>query len=153
MARKFQDGESVTVTDKFPKHLLRSWGLDVGSTHIIDSLSYDGHYHVKKSVDSKLTHRVPTVAIAKITGGKRMQLQEQIEKAEGQIERTKAFIRVDNIQITGVAEKDGISIEEIIKSIKELLLLGLSKEQIKKDILPNLGLKDNLTEEISNLLN
>ena len=61
--------------------------------------------------------------------------------------------QVDNIQITGVAEKDGISIEEIIKSIKELLLLGLSKEQIKKDILPNLGLKDNLTEEISNLLN
>ena len=28
-----------------------------------------------------------------------------------------------------------------------------TKEQIKKDILPNLGLKDNFTEEISNLLN
>jgi hypothetical protein len=61
--------------------------------------------------------------------------------------------QVDNIQITGDAKKDGISIEEIVKSVKELLLLGLSKEQIKKDILPNLGLKDNLTEEISNLLN
>ena len=61
--------------------------------------------------------------------------------------------QVDNIQITGDAEKDGISTVEIVKSINELLTLGLSKEQIKKDILPNLGLKDNLTEEISNLLN
>jgi hypothetical protein len=61
--------------------------------------------------------------------------------------------QVDNIQITGDAEKDGISTIEIVKSIKELLTLGLSKEQIKKDILPNLGLKDNLTDEISNLLN
>lgn len=61
--------------------------------------------------------------------------------------------QVDNIQITGDAEKDGISTVEIVKSIKELLTLGLSKEQIKKDILPNLGLKDNLTDEISNLLN
>ena len=61
--------------------------------------------------------------------------------------------QVDNIQITGDPEKDGISTIEIVKSIKELLTLGLSKEQIKKDILPNLGLKDNLTDEISNLLN
>lgn len=61
--------------------------------------------------------------------------------------------QVDNIQITGDVEKDDISPDEIVKSIKELLSLGLSKEQIKKDILPNLGLKDNLTEEISNLLN
>jgi hypothetical protein len=61
--------------------------------------------------------------------------------------------QVDNIQITGDSEKDGISTVEIVKSIKELLNLGLTKEQIKKDILPNLGLKDNLTEEISNLLN
>lgn len=61
--------------------------------------------------------------------------------------------QVDNIQITGDTEKDGISTVEIVKSIKELLNLGLTKEQIKKDILPNLGLKDNLTEEISSLLN
>jgi len=61
--------------------------------------------------------------------------------------------QVDNIQITGDSEKDGISTVEIVKSIKELLNLGLTKEQIKKDILPNLGLKDNFTEEISNLLN
>lgn len=61
--------------------------------------------------------------------------------------------QVDNIQITGDAEKDGISTVEIVKSIRELLTLGLSKEQIKKDILPNLGLKENLTDEISKLLN
>lgn len=61
--------------------------------------------------------------------------------------------QVDNIQITGDSEKDGISTVEIVKSIKELLNLGLTKEQIKKDILPNLGLKENFTEEISNLLN
>ena len=61
--------------------------------------------------------------------------------------------QVDNIQITGDAEKDDISTVDIVKSIKELLTLGLSKEQIKKDILPNLGLKENLSDEISNLLN
>lgn len=61
--------------------------------------------------------------------------------------------QVDNIQITGNAEKDGISIDEIVKSINELLNLGMSKEQIKKDILPKLGIKINAHEEISNLLN
>jgi hypothetical protein len=61
--------------------------------------------------------------------------------------------QVDNVEITGNAEKDGISIDEIVKSITELLNLGLSKEQIKKDILPNLGIKVNAHEEISNLLN
>jgi hypothetical protein len=61
--------------------------------------------------------------------------------------------QVDNIQITGDAEKDDISTVDIVKSIKELLTLGLSKEQIKKDILPNLGLKENISDEISNLLN
>ncbi len=61
--------------------------------------------------------------------------------------------QVDNVEITGNTEKDGISIEEIVKSITELLNLGLSKEQIKKDILPNIGVKSNLPEEISKLLN
>lgn len=61
--------------------------------------------------------------------------------------------QVDNVEITGNAEKDGISIDEIVKSINELLNLGMSKEQIKKDILPNLGIKINAHEEISNLLN
>lgn len=61
--------------------------------------------------------------------------------------------QVDNVEITGNAEKDGISIDEIVKSINELLNLGMPKEQIKKDILPNLGIKINAHEEISNLLN
>ncbi len=61
--------------------------------------------------------------------------------------------QVDNVEITGNAEKDGISIDEIVKSINELLNLGMSKEQIKKDILPNLGIEINAHEEISNLLN
>lgn len=61
--------------------------------------------------------------------------------------------QVDNVEITGNAVKDGISIDEIVKSINELLNLGMSKDQIKKDILPNLGIKVNAHEEISNLLN
>lgn len=61
--------------------------------------------------------------------------------------------QVDNVEITGNAEKDGISIDEIVKSINELLNLGMSKEQIKKDILPNLGIKANVPEEIITLLN
>ena len=61
--------------------------------------------------------------------------------------------QVDNIEITGNAEKDGISIDEIVKSINELLNLGMSKEQIKKDVLPNLGIKINAHEQISNLFN
>jgi hypothetical protein len=61
--------------------------------------------------------------------------------------------QVDNVEITGNAEKDGISIDEIVKSINELLNLGMPKEQIKKDILPNLGIKANVPEEIITLLN
>lgn len=61
--------------------------------------------------------------------------------------------QVDNVEITGNVEKDGISIDEIVKSITELLNLGLSKEQIKKDILPNIGMKVNIPEEIITLLN
>lgn len=61
--------------------------------------------------------------------------------------------QVENVEITGNVEKDGISIDEIEKSIKELLNLGLSKEQIKKDILPNLGVKTNIPEVIAKLLN
>jgi hypothetical protein len=60
--------------------------------------------------------------------------------------------QVENIEITGNPEKDGISIDEITSSVKELLKLGFQKEQILKDILPNLGMKSNLPEEIINLL-
>lgn len=61
--------------------------------------------------------------------------------------------QVDNIQITGDASKDDISIADIFNTINQLLNLGESKEQIKKVILPSLGLKGNLPDEISNLLN
>jgi hypothetical protein len=61
--------------------------------------------------------------------------------------------QVDNIQISGDPDIDGISTGEIEKAIEKLLNLGFSKEQIKKDILPNLGFKTNLSIEISNLLN
>ena len=61
--------------------------------------------------------------------------------------------QVDNVEITGNVEKDDISIDEIVKSINELLKFGISKEQIKKDILPNLGIKTNIPEEILKLLN
>ncbi|MBI1836955.1 MAG: ATP-binding protein [Flavobacteriia bacterium] len=61
--------------------------------------------------------------------------------------------QVDNIEITGNPEKDGISIDDIFNSINELLKLGLSKEQIKKDILPNLGFKNTIPEEIITILN
>lgn len=61
--------------------------------------------------------------------------------------------QVDNVQITGNSETDGISIHEIVKSINELLKLGLNKEQIKRDILPNLGFKNNIPEEITSILN
>lgn len=60
--------------------------------------------------------------------------------------------QVDNIELTGDIEKDGISNDEILKSVKKLLDLGLSKEQIKKNILPSLGMKNNITDDIKNLL-
>jgi hypothetical protein len=61
--------------------------------------------------------------------------------------------QVDNIEIIGDEEKDGISTDEIVKSINELLKYGMTKEQIKKDILPNLGFKNNFPEAIFLLLN
>lgn len=61
--------------------------------------------------------------------------------------------QVDNVEITGNPEKDGISIDEIVKSINELLKLGMSREQIKKDILPSLGINANIPEEIITILN
>lgn len=60
--------------------------------------------------------------------------------------------QVDVNEITGNTVLDGISVNEICESIKELLQLGLSKEQIKKDILPIIGLKNNLIEEVDRLL-
>lgn len=60
---------------------------------------------------------------------------------------------VDYISITGDTQKDGISIDDIVISIHELLNLGMTREQIKKNILPNLGFKKNIPDEITSLLN
>jgi hypothetical protein len=61
--------------------------------------------------------------------------------------------QVENVEIVGNSEIDGISIEEIINSIKKLQSDGWNNEQIRKDILPILFSKNNLPEEIKTLLN
>ena len=54
----------------------------------------------------------------------------------------------------GVEEKDGLSLEEIILCVKQLQNSGMSSEQIKIDILPNLGyIESSLPEKLMNLLN
>ncbi len=61
--------------------------------------------------------------------------------------------QVDNVELSGDIVKDGISNDEILKSISKLISLGFSKEQIKKDFIPNLGLKvNNLPEELAEIL-
>jgi len=53
----------------------------------------------------------------------------------------------------GIENKDGISINDLKVSIDGLLKSGLSKEEIKKDILPNLGFEINtFPNEVLNLL-
>jgi hypothetical protein len=49
----------------------------------------------------------------------------------------------------GIEEEDGLSLDDLIKCVTELKETGLSSEQIKKDILPNLGyLESSLPEEV-----
>ena len=61
--------------------------------------------------------------------------------------------QVDNVELSGDTVKDGISNDEILKSISKLISLGFSIEQIKKDFIPNLGLKvNNLPEELAKIL-
>lgn len=53
----------------------------------------------------------------------------------------------------GVEEKDGLSLEEIILCIKQLKDTGMTSEQIKIDILPNLGyIEASLPEKLMDLL-
>jgi hypothetical protein len=53
----------------------------------------------------------------------------------------------------GIVEKDGITKEELIKNIIELLNNGISSEMIREDILPHLGFKfSSLPEEIKSLI-
>jgi hypothetical protein len=68
--------------------------------------------------------------------------------------------RINNIRQThedrsfsGIEEKDGLSLSDIILCIKQLKTSGFSSEQIKNDILPNIGYKaDSFPSEILNLL-
>jgi len=53
----------------------------------------------------------------------------------------------------GVVEKDGLSLEDLVVCINQLKETGISVEQIKRDILPNLGyVETSLPLEIINLL-
>jgi hypothetical protein len=53
----------------------------------------------------------------------------------------------------GIEEKDGLSLKDLINCVKELNESGLSSEQIKSDILPNLGYTEgSLPREIVQLL-
>jgi hypothetical protein len=45
----------------------------------------------------------------------------------------------EEISFVEIKEKDGLSIDDLIKCVKDLKESGLSYEQIKNDILPNLG--------------
>ena len=61
--------------------------------------------------------------------------------------------QIENVEIVGDNEKDGISMDEIIDSIKKLQNEGWNNEQIRKDILPILFSKTNLPEKVKILLN
>jgi len=104
MARKFQDGELVLVTDNFPKYILNNWNIGVGDTVVVHSISYDGHYNVQKTDRTQGSYRVSNAAIAKYTGGKRVQLQDQIKKAEERIKQQKAFIEETKTKIAFMDE-------------------------------------------------
>lgn len=54
----------------------------------------------------------------------------------------------------GIEEKDGLSLKDILLCIKQLKDDGLTSEQIKSDILPNLGYTESsLPKELTDLLN
>jgi hypothetical protein len=53
----------------------------------------------------------------------------------------------------GIEEKDGLSLRDLILCVNELKDNGLSNEQIRHDVLPNLGyIEDSLPQEILQLL-
>ena len=60
---------------------------------------------------------------------------------------------VDNIEIISGETIKNDSIEEILQSLRKLLEMGYTKEQIKKDILPAIGYDRSIPEKISNLIN
>jgi Histidine kinase-, DNA gyrase B-, and HSP90-like ATPase len=61
--------------------------------------------------------------------------------------------QIDNVEFVNDASKDGISLEEISKVVKNLLTTGFTRDQITKDILPNLGFTNKIPQEIIEILN
>lgn len=56
-------------------------------------------------------------------------------------------------EFVGIEEKDGLSMNDLITCVNELIESGLSSEMIKSDILPNLGfLESSLPQEVLQLL-
>lgn len=87
------------------------------------------------------------------------------ELKKDQITKFNLLIRMINTRINkirqthedqkyvGIEEQDGLSLNDLITSVKELLESGLSREIIKNEILPNLGfIESSLPTEIINLL-
>ena len=56
-------------------------------------------------------------------------------------------------EFVGVEDKDGLSLNDLITCVNELIESGLSSDLIKKEILPNLGFKESsLPQEVIQLL-
>ena len=56
-------------------------------------------------------------------------------------------------EFVGIEEKDGLSLKDLLTCVNELKESGLSSEQIKTDILPNLGFTESsLPQEVMQLL-
>lgn len=140
MARKFQDGEKVMITESFPKYLLTQWGLNVGDTVTINSISYDGHYNIQKNDKTGGgTYRVSNAALSKLVeGGKRAQLLDHIKKAEEKIKQTKAFIEETKTKITFMDETGSdVFNENEFKAYQTLIIIekgDLSKMEKAKAI-------------------
>jgi hypothetical protein len=61
--------------------------------------------------------------------------------------------QIDNVELTGNINNDGISADEILLSVKKLIGLGYTKDQIKKDFISNLGVNViSLSSELSEIL-
>jgi len=86
------------------------------------------------------------------------------ELNKGQLTKLNLVIRMVNTRINeirqtheeknfvGIEEKDGLSLEDLITCVNELLASGLTSEMIKTDILPNLGFSiSSLPSEVMQL--
>lgn len=109
--RKFKDGETVLITDKFPQYILQSSGLKVGDSIKVESISYDGCYNVK--VPNRGSYRVPSAALSKFVEKiHKNQFLDQIKKAEENIERSKAFIKETKAKIAFMDETGSDTLNE-----------------------------------------